>query len=125
MKGLPAWPFARRPRGIGYEVHGPVSSGKAAIASALALRPDVILMDVFLKGPMNGFQAAEVIRSQYRCPVIYVSGSSDRLEHVLANLPEPCSVVLKPIDEHELHTAIEKALQQSTSTQETVSRVDD
>ncbi len=96
--------------GFGYEVHGPVASGKAAIASALAIHPDLILMDIVLKGPINGIQAAEAIRSQHRCQVIYVSGSSDRLKDDLANLPEPCSFVLKPVDEQELQAAIEAAL---------------
>ncbi len=95
---------------FGYEPHGPVVSGQAAIVSALALRPDLILMDIILKGPINGIQAAQAIRTQYRCPVIYLTGSSDRIRADLAQLTEPFSLVLKPIDEQELHTAIKTAL---------------
>ena len=96
--------------GFGYEPHGPIVSGKAAIAGALTLRPDVILMDIILKGPINGIQAAEAIRSQFRCPVIYVTGSSDQVGADLATVTEPFGLVLKPINEQELHIAIEKAL---------------
>ncbi len=97
---------------LGYEAHGPVITGRAAIASALALRPDVILMDIILKGPMNGIEAAEVIRNQYRCPVIYLTGSSDQIRANLTTAAEPWSMVLKPINERELHTAIDKALEE-------------
>ena len=65
-------------REFGYESVGPVASGQDAVAVALALRPDVILMDIVLKGPMDGIQAAEAIRSKYSCPVIYVTAHSDQ-----------------------------------------------
>lgn len=96
--------------GFGYEPIGRVASGQDAVASAVALRPDVVLMDIILKGSMTGIEAAEAIRSHSRCPVIYLTGNSDRLTVNLAKVTEPFGLVLKPIDEHELHTAIEKAL---------------
>jgi DNA-binding NarL/FixJ family response regulator len=97
---------------FGYEPIGPVASGKDALASALAHSPDVVLMDIFLKGPMNGIQVAEAIRSQSRCPVIYVTAHSDRFTTEMTKTTEPFGRVLKPIDEQELHRAIEKALDQ-------------
>lgn len=95
---------------FGYRPLGPVASGDDAVASALSLRPDVVLMDIILKGSMNGIQAAEAIRAQSRCPVIFVTGNSDKLTVDSANATQPFGLVLKPIDEHELHAAIEKAL---------------
>jgi DNA-binding NarL/FixJ family response regulator len=95
---------------FGYEPLGPVASGDDAVASALSLHPDVVLMDIILKGSMNGIQAAEAIRARSRCPVIYVTGNSDRLTVDSANVTQPFGLVLKPIDERELHAAIEKAL---------------
>ena len=96
-------------QGFGYEPHGPVATGRAAVESALALRPEVILMDVTLRGPMNGIQA-EAVRAQYDCPVIYLTGSSDRVRADTANLTEPFGLVIKPIDEEELHRAIKTTL---------------
>ena len=96
---------------FGYEPLGPVASGDEAVASALSLHPDIVLMDIILKGSMTGIQAAEAIRAQSRCPVIYVTGNSDRLTVDSANVTQPFGLVLKPIDERELHAAIEKALQ--------------
>ncbi len=101
---------------FGYEPHGPVVSGQAAVASALALRPDLILMDIMLKGPMNGIHAARAIRAQYRCPVIYLTGSSDQIRADLAQVAEPFGLVLKPIGEQELHAAIKMALHPDEST---------
>ncbi len=101
---------------FGYQAYGPVISGRAAIASALALRPDLILMDIVLKGPMNGIEAAEAIRLQYRCPVIYLTGSSDQIRTNLGRAAESSGIVLKPINERELHKAIKKALETSLST---------
>jgi AmiR/NasT family two-component response regulator len=96
---------------LGYEPIGPVASGKDAVTSALTHYPDIILMDLTLKGPMDGIQAAEAIRSQYPCPVIYVTGNSDPSTFGRANASEPSGYVLKPIEERELHAAIKMAFQ--------------
>ena len=68
-------------------------------------------MDTILKGSMTGIQAAAAIRAQSRCSVIYVTGNSDRLTVDSANVTQPFGLVLKPVDERELHAAIEKAIQ--------------
>ncbi len=99
-------------RELGYESIGPVAYGTDAIAKALAHRPDAILMDIHLKGSVDGIEAAEVIRSQSRCPVIYVTALSDELTRGRARITEPIGCVLKPIDEQKLRAAIEKALHQ-------------
>ncbi|HUJ89580.1 MAG TPA: response regulator [Syntrophorhabdales bacterium] len=95
---------------LGYEPIGPVASGKDAVANGLTLRPDVVLMDIVLKGPMDGIEAAEVIRSKDLCPVIFVTAHSDQSTLDRAKVTAPFGYVLKPITERELHTAIEIAL---------------
>ncbi len=97
-------------RQLGYEPVGPVASAGDAIANGLALRPDVVLMDIVLKGPMDGIEAAEVIRSKDLCPVIFVTAHSDQPTLDRAKVTAPFGYVLKPITERELHTAIEVAL---------------
>ncbi len=59
---------------------------------------------------MDGIQAAEAIRSKFSCPVIYVTAHSDQTTLDRAEFTEPSGWILKPVDEEELHTAIEKAL---------------
>jgi CheY-like chemotaxis protein len=97
-------------REFGYESVGPVASGQDAVTVALALRPDVVLMDIALKGPMDGIQAAEAIRSQHPCPVIFVTAHSDQTTLDRAGAADPSTWILKPVDEEELRKAIERAL---------------
>jgi PAS domain S-box-containing protein len=94
----------------GYQPLGPCASGEEAVTSALALHPDAVLMDIALKGPMDGIQAAEAIRSKCPCPVIYVTALSDPATLARAKVTNPFGYVLKPINERDLQIAIEIAL---------------
>ena len=98
---------------LGYDPIGLIGSGEDAVAFALAHHPDVVLMDILLKGPMSGILAAEAIRSQSGCAVIYVTAQSERLMLDLAEFAQKrIAVLMKPVDEQELHSAIENALHQ-------------
>ena len=96
---------------LGYTVPAIAVSGEGAIATATALRPDIVLMDIRLKGEMDGIQAAEQIWSRLHIPVIYSTGYSDRYTMERAKATGPFGYVLKPIEERELYVAIETALQ--------------
>ena len=102
---------------FGYESVGPVASGEDAVAVALALRPAVVLVDIQLKGRMDGIQTAAAIRSHYPCPVIFVTAHSDEPTRDQAKVAEPSGWVLKPVDEGELHEAIKMALHRPTETE--------
>ncbi len=95
---------------LGYEPLGPVSSGRDAVARALELQPDLVLMDITLKGQMDGIEAAEIIRTKDICPVVFVTAHSDKLTLNRAKISAPFGYVLKPIAERDLHTAVEMAL---------------
>jgi PAS domain S-box-containing protein/putative nucleotidyltransferase with HDIG domain len=101
-------------KGLGYTVCGTASAGEEAIKKAEALQPDLVLMDIVLKGNIDGVEAAETIRSRFHIPVIYLTAYSD--EHTLnrAKVTEPSGYILKPFDERELHTTIEVALYRHT-----------
>lgn len=107
---ITAMEIAEHLQGHGYQPLGPCASGEEAVASALSLHPDAVLMDIALKGPMDGVQAAEAIRSTGHCPVIYVTAHADQATLDRAKVTEPFGYVLKPINERELHIAIEIAL---------------
>ncbi len=64
---------------------------------------------------MTGIEAAEAIRSQVDCHVIFLTGSSDRVNADLADVTKPFGLVLKPIDEEELQAAIAQALKQPSA----------
>jgi adenylate cyclase len=97
-------------RSLGYEVIATVSNGQDAIKSASELRPDLVLMDIMLNGPMNGIEAAKTILFQHNIPVIYLTALSDSETLNKAKVSEPFGYVLKPFDARILNSAIEMAV---------------
>jgi two-component system cell cycle sensor histidine kinase/response regulator CckA len=100
---------------LGYSVVGMASTGEEAIETAFATQPDLVLMDITLRGKIDGVEAADQIRRLYEVPVVYVTAHSD--EHTLqrAKITEPFGYVLKPFEERELHTTMEMALYKSST----------
>ena len=95
----------------GYEVVARPDSGAGAVESALALRPDVILMNMFeLKGEIDGIHASELINEKMRIPVVYLTGDSDRKTLARAKAASAYGYVLKPFHIRNLTVAIEVAL---------------
>jgi signal transduction histidine kinase len=72
--------------------------------------PDLVLMDIQLRGETDGIEAAEAIRVHYNIPVIYLTAYADELTLQRAKVTEPFGYIIKPFDERELHVAIEVAL---------------
>ena len=99
-----------RLRTLGYAVAAMASSGEDAIRKALEARPDLILMDIVLKGDMDGIEAAKRIHERLDVPIVYLTAYAD--DHTLqrAKVTEPFGYILKPFEERELHTTIETAL---------------
>ena len=93
-----------------YEVLGITATGEEAVLLARERRPDVVLMDIRLKGPMDGIQAAEQIARDGQAPVIYLTAHSDSATLQRAKLTGPFGYILKPFEERELETQIEIAL---------------
>ena len=87
-----------------------VASGEDAVRKAGENRPDLVLMDIMLKGEMNGTEAAEQIQDRFNIPVVYLTAYSDPTTLERAKVSEPFGYVLKPFEERELHLAIEMAL---------------
>ena len=96
--------------GMGFEVPGIADTGEDAIRMTGQFRPDAILMDISLKGPMNGIQAAGIIREKYGTPVIYLTGQSDDATINRALESEPFGYIIKPFEEKNLKTTITMAL---------------
>jgi len=97
-------------RKLGYEVIGICSSGEAAVEKALEERPDLIMMDIMLKGEMSGIQAAAAIRKEHDIPVIFLTAYTDRDTVDKAKETEPYGYIIKPFKEIDIQTAIEIAL---------------
>ncbi|MBD2531258.1 response regulator [Nostoc flagelliforme FACHB-838] len=95
---------------LGYVVLDIADSAEGAIARATKLRPNLILMDIRLRGEIDGIQAAEQIWHNLQIPIIYVTGHSDKFTVERATLTSPFGYILKPIKEQELYVAIQTAL---------------
>lgn len=95
---------------FGYDVPEIVNSGEEAIQAAFRLNPDLMLMDIMIKGSMDGVDAAEIIRSQFNIPIIYLTAYSDDETLRRAKLTESYGFISKPFDERELYVAVEFAL---------------
>lgn len=96
--------------GLGYRVAGPVATGEAALASAAAQCPDLILMDIELAGMMNGIATAEQIKSAADIPVVFLTGYSQDPLFQEAKLIAPYGYLIKPVPERELAVTLELAL---------------
>ncbi|WP_427159287.1 ATP-binding protein [Aliinostoc sp. HNIBRCY26] len=95
---------------LGYTVVGTASSGKVAIAKALETRPELVLMDIILKGEMDGIDAASYIREYLDIPVIFLTAYGD--DHTLqrAKITQPFGYIVKPFTSKDLRIAIEIGL---------------
>lgn len=94
---------------FGYEVAGVIESGEEAINFVKNHKVDLILMDIYLKGKMNGVEVMNIIRSFINLPVIYVSGAIDENLLEKAKLTHPYNFVLKPYGSKDLEIAIDFA----------------
>lgn len=95
---------------LGYTVCTATAYGEEAIDKAAELAPDLVLMDIRLKGAMDGIEAAAEIRERYDIPVVYLTAYADNNTLQRAQITEPYSYLIKPFEERELHIAIEMAL---------------
>ncbi|WP_034607441.1 hybrid sensor histidine kinase/response regulator [Megalodesulfovibrio gigas] len=95
---------------LGYKVPAICSTGEEAVEKAAELTPDLILMDIKLRGEMDGVQAAELIHTRQGTPIIFLTAYSDEKTLERAKLSEPFGYLIKPFEERELHSNIEIAL---------------
>ena len=95
---------------LGYDVVGLAASGSEAITKAGKTQPDLVVMDIMLRGDMDGVQAAETIHKLLGVPVIFLTACADESTLQRAKVTEPFGYMIKPFDERELHSHIEIAL---------------
>ncbi|HVN48715.1 MAG TPA: PAS domain S-box protein [Bacteroidota bacterium] len=95
---------------LGYDVIGIAATGEEALRKAATTMIDLVLMDVRLKGEMDGIQTANELRLRYHTTIVYLTAYADNDTLRRASATEPFGYVLKPFEERELHTTIEMAL---------------
>ncbi|MCU0359281.1 MAG: response regulator [Bacteroidia bacterium] len=95
---------------LGYNVVGIANNGADAIAKVVELAPDLVLMDIMIKGNLTGIEASEKIKEQINVPVIFLTAYADESTLTRAKITEPYGYILKPFKEIDLHSNIEMAI---------------
>ena len=104
-----------RLKNLGYSVPSAVVSGKEAIREAELINADLVLMDIMLKGDMDGIEAAQIIKSRFGIPVIYLTACTDFETLERAKLTDQEEYISKPFKEEDLCKNIEATLLKSQS----------
>lgn len=95
---------------LGYTVLGMAATGEDAVKMVGATQPDIVLMDIHLRGKMDGVEAAARINEQHNIPVVYLTAYADETTLQRAKITESFGYLLKPFEERELSATIETAL---------------
>jgi hypothetical protein len=94
----------------GYKVAGMFSSGDSLLAVFESMRPDLVLMDIKIRGSLDGVETARFVHEKYRTPVVLLTAYADDETIARAKITQPYGYIIKPFEERELKTAIEVAL---------------
>lgn len=95
---------------LGYNVVGIANNGNDAIDKITELAPDLVLMDIMIKGPLTGIEVTEKIKEKMNVPVIFLTAYADEGTLSRAKVMEPYGYILKPFKEIDLHSTIEMAV---------------
>ena len=99
-----------RVKHLGYSVSGTAAYGDEAIRKVIDLKPDLILMDIRIKGELDGIETAAEIKKIYEVPIIFLTAYADPVTIQRAKITDPFGYIIKPFEERELHISIEIAL---------------
>jgi two-component system, response regulator PdtaR len=95
---------------LGYNIVGISATGNDAIMKTGETHPDLVLMDIMLKGNMDGIDTAQKIRDLYDIPVIYLTAYFDDEILNRAKITEPFGYILKPFEDMRIQSAVEMAV---------------
>jgi CheY-like chemotaxis protein len=97
----------------GYSIAAVAFQGEEAVMKAEQSNPDLVLMDIGLKGEIDGIEAAKRIRDRFQIPVVFLTGFADDATVTKAQEVNPSGFIIKPINEQELNQTLEGILKKS------------
>lgn len=103
---------------LGYHVVGSAATGEKALSLVKSETPDIVLMDIMLKGDLNGIETAKNIKANFNIPVIFLTSYADEATLNKAKLAEPYGYIIKPFKEQDLQATIEMGLYKFEKDQE-------
>lgn len=92
---------------LGYEVTGLISRGEEAMQHIRENKPDIVLLDIQLKGKLDGVETARLMQEQYDIPIIYITANTDEANFKRAKTTRPYAYISKPFKKLDLQYAIE------------------
>jgi DNA-binding LytR/AlgR family response regulator len=101
--------IANQLEGIGYEVVGIIPRGEEAVKFVQNEKPDLVLMDINLKGELDGIETAQRMQQDGKIPIIYLTANSDDAHFERAKETNPYAFISKPFKKLDLQRAIELA----------------
>ncbi|MFP4113889.1 MAG: response regulator [Spirochaetota bacterium] len=108
-EAIPALELTMRLERWGYEVVSPEANGSDAVHAVRLHRPDLVIMDVVMPGPLDGIAAAEVIQLEFGLPVLFLTAVAERVPPS-RGASFPRLVVTKPYNPDDLYQAIGRLL---------------
>lgn len=102
---------------LGYEVTGVVSRGVEALLSLKQNKPDIILLDILLKGNLDGIETAQAMQKDHNIPIIYLTANADDDHFNRAKATNPYAFISKPFKKLDLQRAIELTVNRLQSEQ--------
>jgi len=112
-ESIVAMDLQQRLIGMGYSVPATAATGHDALKKVADFHPDLVLMDIRLRGDMDGIEAAEQIRDLLDVPPLYLTAYTDEETLRRAKITEPFGYLVKPFDERTLRSTVEMALYRS------------
>jgi CheY-like chemotaxis protein len=99
-----------RLKNLGYSVCGRATTGAEAMELVVNTKPDLVLMDINIRGDIDGIETAKMIKKGFNIPVVYVTSHSDGPTLERAKATRPDGFIVKPFEDNDLRVAIELAL---------------
>lgn len=109
---------------LGYVVIGIIPRGEEAILFLKENRPDIILMDINLKGKLDGIETAQHIQKEYETPIIYLTANADEAHFNRAKSTKPYAFISKPFKKLDLQRSIELTLNQIKESRKSEGKTD-
>ncbi len=114
--------LSKRLEGMGYQVVAMAGNSDSAIAEAEAQKPDLVLMDIVLKGQKDGIMTADMIKGSLGIPVIYLTAYADESTLERAKVTEPFGYIIKPFNDRDLNVTIQMALYRNQMEKKLIER---
>lgn len=110
-EGIVAFNLQQRLQHMGYHITGLAESGQEGLALVSRERPDLVLMDIHIKGEMDGIELASTLNRDFDLPIIYLTAYSEDTTLERARRTRPYGYLIKPFSERELHATVQMALE--------------